>query len=77
MPRPVAMAGNYACVGDGESGLQVMIVSDPASLIEVASYDVPGTVCTVAVAGNYAYVADGGGGLSECGDANAYAGPNA
>ena len=75
--RAVATAGNYACVGDGQRGLQVMIASDPANLTEVAFYDAPGAVSGVAVAGNRAYAADGGAGRVCCGDANAYTDPNA
>jgi hypothetical protein len=59
----VAVAGNYAYVADGESGLRVIDVSDPTDPSEVGFYDTHGSAGDVAVVGDYAYVADGSFGL--------------
>jgi hypothetical protein len=59
----VAIAGSYAYVADGSSGLQVIDVSDPTLPTIVGSTDTPGYGNGVAVAGSYAYVADGSAGL--------------
>jgi len=59
----VAVAGNYAYVADGSSGLQVMDISVPESLAIVGAVSTPSHAMGVAVAGNYAYVADGSSGL--------------
>jgi hypothetical protein len=58
----VAVAGNYAYVADGDAGLPVISVSDPAHPTEVG-YCYTSSARGVAVAGNYAYVADYFGGL--------------
>jgi hypothetical protein len=54
----VAVAGNYAYVGNWSAGLRVISVSDPAHPVEVGYCGTPGNALGVAVAGNYAYVAD-------------------
>ena len=59
----MAVAGSYAYVADGKSGLRVINVANPAAPVEVGSYDTPGYADGVAVAGSYAYVADWGDGL--------------
>ena len=67
--RGVAVAGNYAYVADGSSGLRIINVSDPAAPSEAGFYDTPGHANDVAVAAGdpqghtYAYVADGDSGL--------------
>jgi hypothetical protein len=52
----------YAYVADGDAGLRVVDVSDPAAPAEVGSYDTPGKAWDVVVAsgpgGTLAYVAD-------------------
>jgi hypothetical protein len=64
-PTPdVAVAGNYAYLASGYSGLRVIDISDPSNPVIVGNCDTPGYVSRVVVAGNYAYIADGwGGGL--------------
>jgi len=57
------VSGHYAYVADGEAGLQVIDVSDPANPRRVGGYDTPGRAVDVAVSGDYAYVADGNWGL--------------
>jgi uncharacterized secreted protein with C-terminal beta-propeller domain len=69
----VAVAGNYAYVADGQAGLQVIDVSNPARPVHVGAFETSGSASDVAIAGNYAYVAEkprwagnnyiGGGGL--------------
>jgi hypothetical protein len=59
----VAVSGNYAYVGDGSPGLQVIDVSNPANPQRVGGYDTSGSAGGVAVSGKYAYVADGYSGL--------------
>ena len=59
----MAVSGNYAYVADGDAGLQVIDVSNPANPQRVGGYDTSGDAQGVAVSGNYAYVADGGAGL--------------
>ncbi|MFQ5342986.1 MAG: LamG-like jellyroll fold domain-containing protein, partial [Anaerolineae bacterium] len=59
----VAVAGHYAYVADGYSGLRVIDISNPAGPREVGFYDTPSSAWGVAVAGHYAYVADGYSGL--------------
>jgi hypothetical protein len=48
-------------VADGDKGLRVINVADPAHPTEVGFYDTPGYARGVAVSGSYAYVADGDG----------------
>ena len=59
----VAVVEGYAYVADGQAGLRVINVSNPAMPTEVGGYDTPGWAYSVAVAGTYAYVADGNSGL--------------
>lgn len=54
----VVVVGNYAYVVDGDTGLHIINVSNPAAPWEVGSHDTPGAAAGIAVAGNYAYVAD-------------------
>jgi hypothetical protein len=63
------VAGAYAYVAAGSSGLRVIDVSDPAAPVEVGFYDTPGEAWGVAVAGDYVHLADGSAGLdvfSDC-----------
>ena len=59
----VAVEGSYAYVADGDSGFQVIDLSNPASPQIVGSVDTPGYTYDVAASGTYAYVADGYSGL--------------
>ncbi len=59
----VAVAGSYAYIADGYSGLQVIDISNPAVPAIVGSVDTPDSAVGAAVAGAYAYVADGYSGL--------------
>ena len=59
----VVVSGNYAYVADGNSGLQIIDVSNVTSPVRVGFYDTPGTAIDVAVLGSYAYVADWNSGL--------------
>ncbi len=59
----VVVAGDHAFVADGNSGLQVIDISDPANPTFADSYNTSGSAYGVAVAGNHAFVADGDAGL--------------
>ena len=59
----LAASGNTVYVADGESGLQIIDVTNPASPKWEGSLDTPGSAQNVAVSGTTAYVADGDGGL--------------
>lgn len=61
--KSLAVVGNYAYVADGEGGLRIINVSNPATPFEVGYYDTAGQALSVAVSGNYAYVADDDQGL--------------
>ena len=52
-----------AYVADGDAGLQVIDVSNPANPVRVGGYDTSGYAYGVAVSGNIAYVADDDAGL--------------
>jgi hypothetical protein len=55
----VVVSGHYAYVANGDAGLQVIDVSNPASPQPVGGYDSGGwSASGVAVSGHYAYVAD-------------------
>lgn len=56
--QDVAVAGIYAYVATGASGLRVFDVSDPAKPVAMGEYNTPGSARSVAVAGSFAYVAD-------------------
>ena len=66
----VAVAGEYAYVADGDSGLKVVHIADPSSPELVGSLDTDGSAGGVAVAGGYAYVADHAEGLKVISIAN-------
>jgi len=59
----VDVSGNFAYVGAGAAGLQVVDVTDRRSPHIVGSLDTPGNANDVRVVGNRAYVADGSAGL--------------
>jgi hypothetical protein len=55
----VAVSGIYVYVADGEAGLRVVDVSDPAHPVEIGFYDSGEFFQAVAISGSYVYVADG------------------
>ncbi len=59
----VEVAGAYAYVAAGSTGLQVVSVSNPAAPVVVGSRDTTGTAIDVRLSGRYAYIADGASGL--------------
>jgi len=59
----ITMSGNLVFVANGENGLQIADVSDPAHPAVIKSVDTPGYANGVAVSGNTAFVADEKGGL--------------
>ena len=50
--RGVAIAGDYAFVADGSSGLLVIDISDPANIASVGSSGTPGSSRGVAISGD-------------------------
>ncbi|UZO74948.1 DUF4347 domain-containing protein [Microcystis aeruginosa str. Chao 1910] len=62
----VQVVGNYAYVADGDSGLQIIDISNPTNPTLKGNYDTTSSfhwAYDVQVVGNYAYVADGDSGL--------------
>ena len=59
----VEVSGNVAYVADGDSGLLLVNVSNPADLIPLYAFDTAGQSHKVAIDGNVAYVADSSNGL--------------
>jgi hypothetical protein len=55
---------NLAYVANGQSGVVVLEVSNPARITKVAAYDTAGMAVKVKVTGNLIYVADYGSGVS-------------
>jgi len=60
----VAVAGGYACVAAGVTGLQIVDASNPEAPFIAAAVDTPGNANDVRVVGSLAYVADGAQGLA-------------
>jgi len=54
----VALSGSYAYMATGESGLQTIDVSNPASPTLQSTYNTPSSAYGVALSGSCAYVAD-------------------
>jgi hypothetical protein len=59
----VQVVGNYAYVADGDTGLQIIDISNPEAPTIKGNYDTSGSAYGVQVVGNYAYVADDSSGL--------------
>src|SRR5262245_13053535 len=59
----VSVAGSYAYVAQGGSGMMVIDISNPDAPRVVGGVNTPGTALDVVVAGAHAYVADGASGL--------------
>jgi len=60
----VALVGDRAFVADGEAGVQILDVSNPASAVHLGGFNTSGTAFNLQVEGNWAYVADGDAGLA-------------
>ncbi|UCG52213.1 MAG: Ig-like domain-containing protein [Candidatus Latescibacterota bacterium] len=59
MARKLVVAGDYAYVGDGDNGLQVLDITDPTNPTFAGAYVTLSDARDVALAGDYAYVAFG------------------
>jgi len=59
----VEVKGDYAYIAAGDSGLQVIDVSDRSNPLVVAGLDTPGTSIDVRIADNVLYLADGTAGI--------------
>ena len=57
LARGVAVAGNIACIADGESGIEVIDVSNPALPQAVGYASTPGQAIAVAMSDGYLYAA--------------------
>ncbi|MCI0399675.1 MAG: hypothetical protein L0332_10910 [Chloroflexi bacterium] len=56
----VAISGTYAYVANGEGGLRIFDVANPAAPVEVGSYVTGDEAISVAIAGDFAYISSGG-----------------
>ncbi|UCG47810.1 MAG: choice-of-anchor D domain-containing protein, partial [Phycisphaerales bacterium] len=54
---------DLAYVATGDQGIEVVLLSDPASPVHVGAYDTAGQACDLAVSGSQIYVADGSSGM--------------
>ena len=61
--QAVQIVGNIAYVADGNSGLQILDISNPAAPFRLSFYDTPGVAMGICVDGTTAYVADGDAGI--------------
>ncbi|MFX0169541.1 MAG: LVIVD repeat-containing protein [Candidatus Hodarchaeota archaeon] len=59
----LSLQGQLALVADGDAGIHIYDVQNPAFPVFVSTYDTPGYARDVKVQGNVAYVADGPSGL--------------
>jgi hypothetical protein len=59
----VTVVGTLAYVADGEAGLVIVDIANPAAPVRLGGFDTGGAAWSVAVSGTVAYVADGGAGL--------------
>lgn len=59
----IAVAGNYAYIANGSTGVLVYNISNPAAITSVTTYNTPGTASGLALEGQRLYVADGSNGL--------------
>jgi hypothetical protein len=59
----ISVAGSHAYAADGDAGLRIIDVSNPAAPVERGVWDTPGTARGVYAVGSHAYVADGTFGL--------------
>ena len=56
--RAVAVAGRFAYLAAGYSGMSVLNISDPRNPVEVAHVDIPLSARSIEVSGSRAYVGD-------------------
>jgi hypothetical protein len=62
--QSLVLSGNYAYVGDGSSGLLLIInITDPGNPKLAGEYDTPGFVWGIYIFNSHAYVANGPHGL--------------
>ncbi len=61
--RDIAIDGTTAYVADGDSGLKMIDISNPAAPVLLGSIDTPGTAEGIVVSGTTAFVADGASGI--------------
>jgi len=57
-PGDILVQGSYAYLANGESGLQIIDVSDPSAPKKVSSLSTPGEAEAIHVQGDYAYLLD-------------------
>lgn len=62
-PEDVVVRGSYAYVASGQSGLQIVDVSDPVAPRMLGKCNTPGYAVGVCITGGYAHVADSEAGL--------------
>jgi hypothetical protein len=62
-PYGIFVSGNYAYIADGDSGLQVVNISDLQNLFIVSSFQTPGISDDIFVSGNYVLMTDAYSGL--------------
>lgn len=60
----VVVVGDRAFVADGEAGVQILDVSNPAAAVHLGGFNTSGTAVDLQVDGNWAYVADSDAGLA-------------
>ena len=58
-PNDVVVAGNYAYIANGHSGLLVEDISDPRNLVSICIIETPDYAQSVTVSEGYVCVADG------------------
>jgi len=59
LAKKVMVIGDLAYIADGDSGLRIINVSNPANPFEYGFYDTPGYVEGLKIAGDYAFIAEG------------------
>ncbi len=69
----IYVSGNYAYVADGESGLQIIDISNPSTPKFIGHCDTPNCANNIYLSGDYAYIADGESGLQIIDISNVFA----
>lgn len=62
-PKGIAIAGDFAYIADGEEGLRILNIQNPAAISQTGILDTPGDLTDLLVSGGYAYLADASQGL--------------